>query len=419
MRAQLKLIMDAALARVSIRQAVLNHLPEPPHGRCIVIGAGKASAAMAAAVEEAWPDVDLSGIVSTRYGHSVQTQKIRVIEAGHPVPDEASLRAAQEMLTILQDLREDDLVLALISGGGSATLALPIEGLTLKAKQDITQQLLRCGATIGEINTVRRALSRVKGGQLAAATRPARLVSLIVSDIPGDDLSLVASGPTIAPCTVDTLAVSILDSYQIAFPPELRSRLNLNQPHRLTGNPSSEAILISSNSQALHAAECAASELGYTTLVLGDAIECESTELGKLLAAMADASRTMKAPARPPLAIISGGETTVTLINTAKPGKGGRNQETMLSLSMHLRNPDNVWAFAIDTDGYDGFVDAAGAIVTPDTLRRGSALNLDAARHLKRHDSYSYFDALGDLVRTGATHTNVNDLRVVLITTQN
>lgn len=415
MREHLWSIMDAALARVSIRQAVFEHLPEPPRGRCVVIGAGKASAAMASAVEEAWPEVDLSGVVSTRYGHAVPTRKIKVVEAGHPVPDEASLHAAQEMLAALRDLNDDDLVLALISGGGSATLAMPIEGLTLQTKQEITQQLLRCGATIGEINIVRRALSRVKGGQLASATRPARLVSLIVSDIPGDDLSLVASGPTIVPHGTNTSVLTILDAHQISIPAEMRARLGPNQHDIPAGNPNSEAILISSNSQALQAAARAAAGLGYATLLLGDSIECESIELGKLLAAMADSSRTMGSPSHPPLAIISGGETTVTLISTTEPGMGGRNQETMLSLAAHLRNTDNVWGFAIDTDGYDGFVDAAGAIVTPDTLRRGADLNMDAARYLARHDSYSFFEALGDLVRTGATHTNVNDLRIVLI----
>jgi hydroxypyruvate reductase len=414
MHPHLKAILDASLERISVGEAVRRNLPEKPAGRCVVIGAGKASAAMAAAVEQAWPDIELTGVIATRYGHKVPTRRIRVIEAGHPVPDEASLWAAHEMFRVLDGVNENDLVLALISGGGSATLVATLDGVTLTDKQAITESLLRCGAPIAQMNTVRQALSRVKGGRLASATRPARLVSLIVSDIPGDNLSLVASGPTIPPSAGHESALSILERYCIGIPAGLKQELQ-TQAREIQGNPNSEVRLISSNSVALNAAGDVASALGYHTVILGDCIECESTELGKLLAAMTDASKTMGAPARPPLAIISGGETTVTLNTTRKPGRGGRNQETMLSFALHLRNPSDVWAFAIDTDGYDGFVDAAGAFVCPDTVQRGQAKGLKAAEYLARHDSFSYFDALGNLVRIGATCTNVNDLRVVLV----
>lgn len=411
----LETILDAALAKVSTHSAVQRNLPPKPQGRCIVIGAGKASAAMAAAVEEAWPDVPLTGVVATRHGHSVPTKHVRIVEAGHPVPDEASVYAAEEMLRALEDLTSDDLVLALISGGGSATLALPVDGLSLDGKQRITKMLLRAGAKISEINTVRQALSRIKGGRLAAATRPARLVSLIISDVPGDDLGLVASGPTIVPRPSAESATDILERYKIPIAPELHGQLDAARTPAQVGNPRSENIMIASNSEALRAAALAARDLGYAPLVLGDAIECESSELGKLLAAMVYSARSMHAPSPPPLAIISGGETTVTLNGSGTHGEGGRNQEVMLSFAAHVRQPENVWAFAVDTDGVDGFVDAAGARFTPDTLARSSALGLDPAKFLAQHDSFGFFDALGDLVRTGPTLTNVNDLRVVLV----
>lgn len=415
MREHLKLIMDAALARVSTRKAVQRHLPRKPKGRCVVVGAGKAGAAMAAAVEEAWPDVALSGVVSVRYGHGAPTKAIRIIEAGHPVPDEMSLQAAREMFAALSDLTNDDLVLALVSGGGSASLAMPVEGVSLAEKQALTKRLLACGATIKEINTVRQALSRVKGGQLAAAAVPAQLVSLIISDIPGDDLSLVASGPTVPPAAGTSDPLSVIDAYQIEISETLRNTLKSSTSRLASNNTKAETIMIASNSHALLAAGDAARALGYQPLILGDALECESSELGKVLAALADSARSMGAPASPPLAIISGGETTVTLGPDGLDGKGGRNQEVMLSLAAHLRDPRNVWAFSIDTDGYDGFVDAAGAVVTPSTVERATAASMHALNFLRRHDSYTYFEALGDLVRIGPTLTNVNDLRVVLV----
>jgi len=411
MREHLIEIMNAALAKVKTADAVKRHLPEKPVGKCIIIGAGKASAEMAAAVEDAWSDVTLIGLVSTRYGHAVPTKRIQVLEAGHPIPDENSLKAGEEILRLLDGLSEDDLVLALISGGGSATLEVPIEGLTLEGLQIVTKHLLGSGASISEINTVRQSLSQIKGGKLAAAAYPAKLVSLVISDVPGDDLSLVASGPTIAPTPFDESASAILKRLGIHVP---NAAARDTEPKNVPDEYGS-AIAIASNGTALRAAEESAIALGYQTTNLGDDLQGESAELGKRTADMAAALLSETNKQSTAHTIISGGETTVTLSNEIEAGSGGPNQEFLLSFASHIDCSRGVWGLAIDTDGYDGFVDAAGAIFTPDTNSRAQSLGMDPAQYLSSHDSFTFFEALGDVVHTGPTQTNVNDLRIIII----
>lgn len=412
-RRALREIFDAAVASASPAPAVVANLPEKPRGRCVVVGAGKASAAMAAALENAWTDVPLSGVISTRYGHGVPTRNIEIIEAAHPVPDESSANAAQQMLAAVAGLGQDDLVLALMSGGGSATLALPIEPLTLADKQRITQQLLASGASISQMNTLRTHLSAIKGGKLAAAANPARVHTLVISDVPGDDPAMVGSGPTIAGQCSAADALAVADRFGIDLPPAVRQHLKterLDMPlkrstHRIVASPA----------QALTAAAEASQKLGFNTVILGDAIEGESCQLGQLMAGIARSTRSMNQPARCPVVIISGGETTVTLTEGAG-GCGGRNTEFALALALALNAEPGVWALAGDSDGIDGRQDAAGAVISPDTLARAKAAGLDGSALLARHDSYHFFQALDDLVVTGPTLTNVNDIRLVLVT---
>lgn len=406
-------VFDAALESVQAAPAVLANLPPKPRGRCIVVGAGKASAAMAAALDNAWPDVELSGVVSTRYGHAVPAGRIDVIEAGHPIPDAASEKAARRMLDAVSGLTENDLVLALFSGGGSATAALPVAPLTLGDKQRITERLLASGAGIGEINTVRKHLSRIKGGKLAAAAHPARVFTLIVSDVPGDDPAGVASGPTVPNASAPAAALEVLDRFAVKVPSALRDRLRRAEaltPQRVLG----EHRVIASAAVALKAAARAARDLGFAPVVLGDAIEAESRELGRTMAGIARSVRSLGEPAPAPSMLLSGGETTVT-IGGEGAGRGGRNMEFLLALAVALQGEPGIWATACDSDGIDGTGDAAGAIVTPDTLKRAAAAGLDARATLRRHDSYSLFKAIDDLVVTGPTLTNVNDLRIVLV----
>ena len=369
---------------------------------------------MAAALDAAWPDVDLVGVVSTRYGHAVNAGRVRVIEAGHPVPDSNSERAAREMLELVTGLSATDLVVALISGGGSATMALPIAPISLKDKQSITHQLLSSGASIAEINTVRTQLSQVKGGRLAAAAAPARLATLIISDVPGDDPTFVASGPTVVPASHADNALEIIRRYAIDTPAELERILATTQPLELeTGRLSTSVVATAS--QALDAAANECRHLDLDPLVLGDEIECESRELGRAIAGIARFVTKRDEPVRTPAVLLSGGETCVTL-GSERAGRGGRNTEFALSLATALDAAPGIWALAIDTDGIDGTEDAAGAIVAPDTLARAAAAGCDAREALTNHDSYSLFRAIDDLVVTGPTLTNVNDLRVVLIT---
>ncbi|MEN4981336.1 glycerate kinase [Erwinia billingiae] len=389
------------------------NLPEKPRGRCVVIGAGKASAAMAAAVDAAWPDVDVSGVVVTRYGHTVPAGRIRIIEAAHPVSDAMSETAAMLIVETLRGLTPDDLVLALISGGGSALMALPAPGLTLSDKQKITRSLLHSGANIKEMNLVRRHLSAVKGGKLAALAQPARIVSLIISDVPGDNPADVASGPTVADHSMPNDALQVLQRYDIAIPEAVRNLLN--QPANPVKNVANgEVRLIATPALALQQAAVAARNHGLTPLILGDAIEGESREVAVVMAGIARSVKQYGHPVSGPAVLLSGGETTVT-VNNGQPGKGGRNTEFLLSLACALQGENGIWAVAGDSDGIDGTEDAAGAMVFPDTLTRGKMSGLNAVNYLDGHDSYSYFHALDDLLITGPTLTNVNDIRAILI----
>jgi len=415
-RAILRGVFDAAVAAADPRVVLARHLPAKPPGRCIVVGGGKSAAVMAAALEDAWPDVALEGVVVTRYGHAVPTRRIEVIEAAHPVPDAAGQAGAARLLAAVRGLSADDLVIALISGGASALLSLPAPGLTLADKQAVSRALLHSGATITEMNAVRKHLSAIKGGRLAAAAAPARVVTLAISDVPGDDPAVIGSGPTVADPTTFAEARAILARTGAAVPAAVVAHLEraaeeTPKPGRLAADP---PILIATPLMALRAAAAAAEAAGLTPLILGDALEGESRELGTVLAGIAASVRAAGVPVAPPCLLLSGGETTVT-IRGAGPGRGGRNTECLLGLAVALRGAPDIWAIAGDTDGIDGTDDAAGAIVTPTTLARARAAGLDPRALLDRHDSYGLFDALGDLVRTGPTLTNVNDIRAVLI----
>jgi glycerate 2-kinase len=402
-------LFDVAVASANPYKVLAAHLPEKPKGRCIVVGAGKASAAMAAALEAAWPDVELSGVVVTRYGHAAPTLRIKIIEASHPVPDDNSLVAATEILRGVQGLTADDMVIALISGGGSALLVSPLPGVTLADKQSINRALLKSGAGIGDMNVVRKHLSGIKGGKLAAAALPARVVTLVISDVPGDDPAVIASGPTVADHSTANDALAILNNYKIEVPPNLLTSLNAL---RTLPKFEQDVRMIASPVMALKAAAKRAEQLGIAALILGDALEGEARELGKTMAGIAISTQTHGLPVNAPCVLLSGGETTVTIAGD-QAGRGGRNTEFLLSSALQLQGASGIWGLAGDTDGIDGTEDAAGAIISPTTLKRA---NLDAKRHLSTHDSYSYFAALGDLVMTGPTLTNVNDFRAILVT---
>ena len=404
------------------------HLPAPPSGRTVVIGAGKAGGAMAQAVEALWPaDAPLSGLVVTRYGHvpvrpAGLAQRIDVVEAAHPVPDAAGLQAAERILQSVQGLGPDDLVLCLISGGGSALLTLPAEGLSLADKQRINRQLLESGAGIAEMNCVRKHLSRIKGGRLAAACAPARVVTLTISDVPGDDPSVIASGPTVADPGTCAEALRILQRYGIDLPDSVRQQLQsgaLETPKPGDARLAGHAVhMIATPQQSLQAAARAAQACGIHAHILSDEMEGESREVGRVHAALARAVARRGQPFARPCVILSGGETTVTV--RARPegaprGRGGRAGEFCMGLAQGLQGADGVWALAADTDGIDGVEDNAGAFVTPDTLARAAAAQRALADHMDRNDAYGYFEALGDLVVTGPTHTNVNDFRALLI----
>lgn len=413
-RAALRKIFDAAIASAAPGLVVAPHLPAKPKGRCIVVGAGKASAAMAAALDQAWPDVDVSGVVVTRYGHAVPAGRIRIIEAAHPVPDAASEAAARAILKAVQGLSADDLVIALISGGGSALMTLPAGAMTLADKQAVNKALLMSGATIGEMNAVRKHLSAIKGGRLAAAAQPARLVTLMISDVPGDDPATIASGPTVPDTSTLAEVDEIVARYRLDLPAAARAVLAAGQETPKPGDISGETHIIAAPALALDAAASEARRLGLAPLILGDALEGESRELGIVMAGIARSVRLHGLPVAPPAVLLSGGETTVT-IGRDHAGKGGRNTEFLLGFAIAARGLDGVWAIAGDSDGIDGSEDAAGALVTPDTIARAQAAGAEARQFLARHDSYSFFAALGDLVRTGPTLTNVNDIRAVLI----
>jgi hydroxypyruvate reductase len=422
---------------VAVQRALPTHcleafLPAPPScasgGRTLVLGAGKAAGAMAQALEALWPaDAPLSGLVVTRYGHTPPrpdglAQRIEVVEAAHPVPDNAGLRATERIMALTQGLTENDLVLCLISGGGSALLSLPVDELSLADKQRINRELLRSGASISEMNCVRKHLSRVKGGRLALACAPARVVTLAISDVPGDDPAVIASGPTVPDASTCADALLVVQRYAVALPPAviqalLRGALETPKP----GDPvwaGQQLHLIATPQQSLQAAAQAARDAGLATYILSDEIEGESREVAKVHAALARAVAREHQPFARPCVILSGGETTVTLRPQAPgvaPGRGGRAGEFCLGLAQALQGQEGVYALAADTDGIDGVEDNAGAQVAPDTLSRAAAAGLKIATFLDRNDSYAYFAALDDLLTTGPTFTNVNDFRAVLV----
>jgi hydroxypyruvate reductase len=423
------------LYQVAVRRALPAHtmaawLPPPPGGtgRTLVLGAGKAGAAMAQAVEAAWPaDAPLSGLVVTRYDHvparpAGLAQRIEVVEAAHPVPDEAGRRAAQRMLELTRGLGPDDLVVCLISGGGSALLSLPAQGLDFAGKQAVNQALLASGASISEMNCVRKHLSRVKGGRLAAACAPARVVTLTISDVPGDDPSVIASGPTVPDATTCADALAVLRRYAIDVPPAIVQALErgeLETPKPGDARFANHAVhLIATPQQSLEAAAEAARAAGLAAYILSDAIEGESREVGKVHAALARAVARRSQPFARPCVILSGGETTVTVrprAPGAPRGRGGRAGEFCMGLAEALQGQPDVYALAADTDGIDGIEDNAGAFVAPDTLARAAQRGMKIADHLARNDAYGFFEPLGSLVFTGPTHTNVNDFRAILV----
>ncbi len=403
-------LFGAAVDSADPARTVARHLPQRPPGRVVVVGAGKSAAAMARAVEDAWPDV--TGVVVTRYGHAVSTKRIEVIEAGHPVPDENGAKAAQRILDAVRGLGPDDLVLALISGGGSALMTAPAPGLTLEEKMRVNRLLLASGAPILVMNRVRRRLSAIKGGRLALAAAPARLVTLAISDVPGDDPLAIASGPTVwdLDAGADLSGVVAMLGPDL---PEAARRLLLAPPQAL---PAFQADyrMISTPMLALKAAAALSRAQGVTPLILGDAIEGEAAAAGQVMAGIARSAALHGLPVTGPAVLLSGGETTVT-IGSVRPGKGGRNTEFLLALALALDGQPGIHALSGDTDGIDGSEDAAGAVIAPDTLARARAAGLDPAAMLAGHDSYSLFDRIGDLVRTGPTLTNVNDFRAVFI----
>jgi hydroxypyruvate reductase len=415
-RSVLRDCFAAAVAAADPRRVLPRHLPAKPRGRCVVVGAGKSAAVMAAAVEDAWADVPLEGVVVTRYGHAVPTQRIEVLESSHPVPDAAGEAAARRILAAVGGLGPDDLVLALISGGASALMPLPAPGLTLADKQAINRALLASGATIGEMNCVRRHLSAIKGGRLAKAAAPARVVTLAISDVPGDDPAVIGSGPTVPDPTSFGEARAILARRGISPAPHVAAHLEAatDETPKPGELPHASFHLIATPMMALRAAAEVARGNGLAPLILGDALEGESREMGTVLAGIARSVGAHQTPVAPPALLLSGGETTVT-IGSGRAGRGGRNTEFLLGLAVALGGAPAVWALAGDTDGIDGTQDAAGAIVAPDTLGRARAAGLDPRAVLDGHDSYGMFAALGDLVMTGPTLTNVNDFRAILV----
>ena len=411
----LREMFGAAIAIAQPASRVPAFLPAPPRGRLVVIGAGKASAAMARAVEDHWPG-PLEGVVVTRYGYAVPCQRIAILEAAHPVPDANGVLAAERLLQCVSGLSEDDVVLCLISGGGSALLPLPLPGVTLAQKQDLSRALLASGASIAEMNCVRRHLSAIKGGRLAAACHPARVVNLIISDVPADGLHDVASGPTVADPSTRAEAIAILRRYAIDVPDSVAQLLDSEAAESIKpGDPRLPRIsshLIATPQLALEAAAKVAAAAGVPCHILSDAIEGEAREVGKVMAAMARQVRRHGQPFTPPCILLSGGETTVTVRGA---GRGGRNVEFLLSLGIALNGEEDIHALAGDTDGVDGLEEIAGALLRPDSLERARRLGLAPLDSLADNDGHGFFQALGDAVITGPTLTNVNDFRAIYI----
>ncbi len=408
-RALLRSLFDTALAAVDPLRCLPPFLPPRPKGRTLVLGAGKASARMAKAVEAVW-DGPLSGLVVTRYGHGEDCARVEVVEAGHPVPDDAGAAAARRMLALARETGPDDLVLALVSGGGSSLITLPADGLTLAELRAVNQALLRSGAPIGEMNLVRRHLSAIKGGRLAQACGAAAVHTLVVSDVPGDDPAVVASGPTVADDSRPEDALAVLRRHRIEVPAAVLDALGRSPvPANAPGTGPREVRVIATAAQALRAAEEAARRQGLGVVNLGGAVEGESREVAQAHAARVFGMQAQGGPAR---LLLSGGETTVTVHGR---GRGGRNSEFLLSLALALQGARGIHALACDTDGIDGVEDNAGGLIGPGSLRRARALGVDPQALLRDNDAYAFLSALGDLVTTGPTRTNVNDFRAVLV----
>ena len=408
-------MFDAAIASAQPAICVPRFLPERPRGRTLVIGAGKASAAMARAIEEHWSG-PLSGLIVTRYGHAVRCESIEVIEAAHPVPDSAGMAAARRMLDLVTGLNSDDLVICVMSGGGSSLLPLPADGMTLQAKQEINRALLASGASIGEMNCVRRHLSGIKGGRLAAACHPARVVSLLISDVPGDRPIDIASGPTVGDPTTCAEALDIVRRYGIVLPDAARELLESGRGESVKPDDArlarASVRIIAAPQMALEAAAAAARRAGVDTYILADAIEGEAREVGKVMAGIALQVARRGQPVAPPCVLLSGGETTVSIRGN---GTGGRNVEYLLSLAIALDGQPGIHALAGDTDGVDGQMDVAGAQISPISLARARALGLRPRDMLDNNDGHTFFAALGDAIITGPTLTNVNDFRAVFV----
>ncbi|MFI5011174.1 MAG: glycerate kinase [Hyphomicrobiales bacterium] len=404
-------MFEAALAAAQPDGKFEGRLPPPPKGRTIVIGAGKAAASMARAFERAWPH-PCEGLVVTRYGHGAPTRHVEVVEAAHPVPDAAGEKAASRILALARSAGPDDLVICLISGGASALLTLPAPGITLEAKQALNRALLRSGAPIGEMNTVRKALSAIKGGRLAAAAGRARCLTYVISDVPGDDPAVIGSGPTVPGGADPEVALAILRRYAIEVPPAIERAMLANRAPSET-YPGHQLLMLATPKLALDAAATAARRMGVTPFILGDAIEGEAREVATVMAGIAGSAARHGEPARKPCVLLSGGETTVTV--GGQGGRGGRNAEFLLALALKLGGLIGVSAIACDTDGIDGTEDNAGAWIDAAVLAQAKEKGLAAAAYLSRHDAYSFFAALDRLVVSGPTLTNVNDFRAILV----
>jgi len=408
-------LMRAAIAAADPLKAVPPYLPEPPIGRTVVLGAGKGSAAMAKAVEDHWSG-ELSGLIVTRYDYGVPCERIEIVEAAHPVPDAAGREAAGRILDLARDLGPDDLCLALMSGGASALLTRPADGISFADKQEVNRLLLRSGANITEMNTVRKHLSAIKGGHLARAVAPARLCTLMISDVPGDDPAVIGSGPTVPDGTTFAAARAVIEKYAIVLPDSVSEHLERAADETpKPGDPAFQGTtshMVARPRASLDAAADLARRAGVQTLILGDRVEGEAREVAAAHAAMATETRDKMTGADQPIVLLSGGELTVTI---AGHGRGGPNGEYMLAMARALDGAPAIFGLAIDTDGIDGSVDNAGAAISPDTLARAAAAGLDPQASLLDNDSYGFFAALGDLVMTGPTYTNVNDFRAVLV----
>ena len=411
----LRELFDAAVHAVSPETCMQGRLPVPPAGRTVVVGAGKAAAAMARAIERRWSG-ELEGLVVTRYGHAVPCERIEVVEASHPVPDAAGQAAARRILELCEDLNADDRLLCLISGGGSALLAAPVEGVTLDDKQAVNRALLRSGANIHQMNIVRKHLSAVKGGRLAAACYPAPSTTLLISDVPGDDPSTVASGPTVADPSTLADARDVLARFDVRVPSAVTDALRDAENETVKpGDPrlaSAEVITLANAHDALEQAGAVARAAGIQAVNLGDTVEGEARDVALVYAALVRQIQRYRNPFAPPVVLLSGGETTVTVRGE---GRGGRNAEFLLALSLALDGQPGVYAISCDTDGIDGSEDNAGCVMSPDTLARVHSLDMNPKHELADNNAYRVFEACGDLVVTGPTLTNVNDFRAILV----